>query len=346
MTSLLKTWGPRVAAGLAVAATLAVAGCGTTTTSTTTGGATSTPSTLLACTANLPAGNTNKAAGAAASPAVSGKLAIDGSTALAPLFSQLATTFDGANGTQTTVTANGSGTGLKDVESGAVQIGMSDVFAAQKDTNPPKYGNLVDYQVAALPFTLITNNDLKGKVNNLTTAQIKQIYTGQATNWQQFGGPAEPITTVARPTSSGTRAVFDTYILGAGTVEQPTTLLTQDTSGAVETAVAATPGSIGYLAASYVANQGAGQAAPICIDGHDATAANINNGSYNFWSIEHAYTKGPATGAAKAFLQFAVSSAVQTTDVPGLNFLQLSSVSSTAIQAHTPANSPTPGSLS
>jgi phosphate transport system substrate-binding protein len=199
--------------------------------------------------------------------------------------------------------------------------------------------------VAVIPFTLVVNNDLKGKVNNLTSAQIKQIYTGQATNWQQFGGPAEQITTVARPTSSGTRAVFDKYVLGAGTVEQPTTLLTQDTSGAVETAIAATPGSIGYLAVSYVANQGAAQTAPICIDGHDATAANINNGSYNFWSIEHAYTKGNATGAAKAFLQFAESSPVQTTDVPGLNFLQISSVSSSAITLHTVAGAPAPESF-
>jgi phosphate transport system substrate-binding protein len=326
---------------MALAATLAVAACGSTTS--TAGNGTATPSGLTACTSNLTAPAPTRATATAAG--VSGKLTIDGSTALAPLFSQLATSFDAANGTQTTVTPNGSGTGLHDVDAGAVLIGMSDVFALEKATTAGQYSELVDHQVAVIPFTVVTNNDLKGKVNNLTSAQITQIFTGQVTNWQQLGGPTEPITTVGRPSSSGTRATFDKYVLG-GATETPSQPLTQDTSGAVVSAVAATPGSIGYLAASYVVAQGAGQTAPICIDGFDAQAKNINAGSYKFWSIEHAYTKGSASGDAKAFLQFAESSDVQTKDVPSLGFLQITTVAASAIQSHTPSGAPAPESLS
>jgi phosphate transport system substrate-binding protein len=343
MTGLLRTWGPRVLAGLAVASTLAVAACGgTTSTAATT--PTATTAGVIACKANLTAQNLGKATATQAS-GVSGKLAIDGSTALAPLFSQLATAFDKANGTQTTVTPNGSGNGLNHAESGAVQIGMSDVFALEKATSSGQYADLADHQVAVVPFTLVTNNDLASKVSNLTTDQIVAIYTGTDTNWSQVGGPNEPITIVNRPTSSGTRSTFKKYVLG-GATEAAGQTLTQDTSGAVETAVAATPGAIGYLAVSYVVGQGAGQTTPICIGGVDAESANINSGKYAFWSIEHAYTKGPATGNAKAFIQFALSTDVQSKDVPSLGYYTISSVPASVIATHTPSGAPAPETLS
>lgn len=334
--------GKALAAGL-LGAALLVAACGT---SSTTGGAGNTPtaSALTTCSGTLPSPSTAKATATAAG-GLSGKLTIDGSTALAPLFTQLATSFDAANGTQTTVTANGSGTGLHDVEAGAVQIGLSDVFALQKATTATQYADLVDYQVAVVPFTLATNNDLKGKVGSLTTAQIISIFTGQVTNWSQVGGPNEPITTVGRPASSGTRSVFDKYVLG-GATETPTQPLTQDTNGAVTTAIGATPGAIGYIGVAYAIGQGAGQVNPVCIGGYAATATNVNTGNYPYWSIEHAYTKGPATGNAKAFLQFAVSNGVQTTDVPGLGYFTISSVPASVITSHTPSGAPTPGTLS
>jgi phosphate transport system substrate-binding protein len=341
MTGLLRKCGPRVWAGLALATMLAVTACGTTSG---TGSATATTNpTLEACTASLTAGSTSKATATKVS-GISGKLAIDGSTALAPLFSELATEFDTANGTQTTVTPNGSGTGLHDVQAGAVQIGMSDVFAAQKAPTAGAYADLVDHQIELLPFTLVTNNDLKGKVDNLTSAQLLAIYTGQDTNWSQLGGPSEPITTVARPTSSGTRSLFDKYILG-GATESASQTLQQDTSGAVESAVAATQGAIGYLAVPYVIGQGAGQTNPICIDGYDASQTNIDGGHYQYFGIEHAYTKGPATGAAKAFLQYAESSAVQGADVLTTGGYPLGNAPASVLASHTPAGSPTPEAL-
>jgi phosphate transport system substrate-binding protein len=345
MTGLLKTWSPRVAAGVALAATLAVAACGGS--STTSGSTNGTPTALLACKANLTAASTSKATASKYS-GTGGKLAIDGSTALAPLFAELATEFDAANGTQTTVTPNGSGTGLHDVEAGAVQIGMSDVFASQKATSAGQYADLVDHQIELLPFTLVVNNDLSGKVDNLTASQIKQIYSGQATNWSQFGGPNEPITAVARPTSSGTRSLFDTYILqlASGESETASQTLTQDTSGAVESAVAATPGAIGYLAVSYVVGQGAGQTSPICIDGYDASQANIDGGKYQYFGLEHAYTKGPASGNAKAFLTYAESSAVQQADVPTTGGYPITNAPASVIASHTPSGAPKPEPLS
>ncbi len=57
---------------------------------------------------------------------------------------------------------------------------MSDIFALEKsgiDQNA-----LADHQVAAVAFTMIVNNDLKGKVGNLTTEQITKIFTGEVSD--------------------------------------------------------------------------------------------------------------------------------------------------------------------
>jgi phosphate transport system substrate-binding protein len=340
----IRVAGTKLAVGLALAASLTLAACGG---STSTGSGTPGASPLTACTATA-ADLAARAGGkgtATKDTSATGKLAIDGSSALAPLFTDVAAEFDTANGTQTVVTPNGSGTGLKDVAAGSVQIGMSDVFALEKDTTPPAYGDLKDHQVAVVAFTLFVNNDLKGKVGNLTKAQIQQIYLGQVTSWGQLGGPNEAITVVNRPASSGTRATFKKYVLD-NQDEKAGSAVQQDTTGAVVTAVAATPGAIGYASTGGIAGQYAGQVSPLCIDGHKADAADINSGSYAFWAIEHAYTKGPASGTAKAFLRYALGDQVQGNDLARLNYFKVSAISPAAIAAHTPSGAPAPEALS
>lgn len=331
--------------GLIAAATLMLAAC-------TSGGgspSTSTNASLTACSVSA-ADLAPKTTATGTAPKVSGlsgqKITADGSSALQPLIKQAAAEFDQANGTQSTINAGGSGQGLKDVEAGAVQIGMSDVFASQKapTSNPHAYDDLTDHQVAAVVFTLVVNNDLKGKVGNLTSDEIKQIYTGQVTNWSQIGGPNEAITVFNRPTTSGTRATFDKYVLG-GTTESAGSVA-QDNTGAVAAAVAGTKGSIGYISIGFAASQQyASQVSPVCIDGARAVAADVNSGKYSFWAIEHAYTKGPATGAAKALLTYVEGRQVQQNDLLALGYLPVSTVAQSALAAHTPSGAPAPESF-
>lgn len=334
----------KLALGVAVASTFALAACGTTSTST--GTSTSTSTTTKTCkVSSTDLASTVTTSGTATKvDGLSGqKLAIDGSSALAPLFSAAKASFDSVNGTETTVTPNGSGTGLKDANAGAVAIGMSDVFASEKEANPGDYASLTDHQVAAVVFTLVTSSDLSGKVSNLTKDQIKQIFTGNILNWKQVGGPDEPITLITRPSSSGTRATFKKFVLD-GALESGTALK-DETSGSLIAAIKATPGSIGYVSLSFIA-QYATDVNPLCIDGAKAVAADVNSGKYNFWGIEHAYTKGPATGAAKEFLKYILSDQVQKNDLLKLNYLPLSTVSASAVTAHTVAGAPAPETLS
>jgi phosphate transport system substrate-binding protein len=340
---LIRSLGTKLGIGVALGATLLLAACGSTSTS---GGGT-TASGLTSCTASatdLTAGTGGHGAGGTKDATLAGKkIAASGSSALQPLIKDAAAEFDTVQGTQSSIAAGGSGTGLTQISQGAVDLGMSDIFASEKsgiDQNA-----LADHQVAAVAFTMIVNNDLQGKVGNLTTDQITKIFTGVTSNWKDFGGPDEPITAVIRPTGSGTRATFKKYVLNNAD-DTAGTAVSQDNTGAVVAAVKATPGAIGYVASGFVTGDNKGDATPLCIDGAKATAADINSGKYKFWGIEHVYTKGPATGAAKALLQYVLSDDVQKNDVPRLNFYPLSAIDAGAKAAHTPSGAPAPETLS
>src|SRR3984893_3160382 len=210
--------------GVAIAVVMFISACGGSTPTTT---GSSTPTTL-----GTPGSFT----------CVSGSITASGSTALAPLVKAVASSYTGkCSGATITVNLGGSKTGLANVEAGSVDIGNSDVPA-----DPSTQGDLVDHQVAVVVFAVIVNKGVG--VNNLTTAQVKQIYSGQVTNWKQVGGPNLPIVVVSRPTSSGTRATFQKYVLGGPETISGPSSLTTDSTGTVITNVAQNNGAIGYAA--------------------------------------------------------------------------------------------------
>ena len=78
-----------------------------------------------------------------------------------------------------------------------------------------------------------------------------------------------------------------------------------DDSGTLVQTVSQTKGAIGYVALSYLMNNNI--VTPLAIDGVEPTLDNVYNGKYPVWGYEHMYTKGEATGAVKAFIDFIMS---------------------------------------
>lgn len=255
---------------------------------------------------------------APATAGLSGSVIAVGSTALQPLAQEGATEFMAKNsGVSVQVQGGGSGTGLKQVASKACDIGNSDLFASDK-LDAATAAPLVDHKVCVVGFAAVTSTDVT--VKSLTNDQLIGIFTGKITNWKDVGGKDEKIILINRPASSGTRFTFDKYALN-GATEAAGVALTEDSSGAIHTALAANPGSISYLAIPYVDNT----VNALQLNGVDATNDNIASGKYAIWSYEHMYTNGDATGAVKAFLDFMVSSDFAP-QITKLNYIPISSM--------------------
>ena len=91
-------------------------------------------------------------------------------------------------------------------------------------------------------------------VAGLTIAQLKQIYTGNVTNWNQVGGPNLPVVPVSRsPESGGTVEFFIANVLG-GEALAPNIKLVPTTTQALRE-VGNNPGSIYYASAPEVVPQ-------------------------------------------------------------------------------------------
>ncbi len=231
---------------------------------------------------------------------ISGSATAVGSSALQPLAEKAAQMFMDKNpDAKIQVQGGGSGTGLKQVSEGGSDIGNSDVFAEEKLPEDQAKA-LVDHKVCVVGFATVVNP--KVTVDNLTSQQLIDIFTGKVTNWKDVGGSDMKIVILNRPASSGTRATFKKYALN-GADEASGTALTEESSGAIKKALNDTDGAISYLALSYVDSS----VKALKYDGVEANVENVKAGTYPIWSYEHMYTKGEATGAAKAFIEFMMS---------------------------------------
>ncbi len=317
----------RIAGVLAIIAALLLAACSSSaTTSPTAAPSASTPATAAASV--LPATSEPSAAAsmsASSAPAASGgtggvecatgSITALGSTALQPLVDAAAKQYQAAcPGATVNVQGGGSGTGLTQVLGGGAQIGDSDIFATDK-LSASDAGQLVDHKVVKQGWIMVVNKDVTG-VTNLTTQQAKDIWTGKTTNWKDVGGPDEPIVLIIRPASSGTRATFKKIVLG-GADEAAGQALTEDSNGAVTTAVTQTPGSTSVIGFAYY-QQNKSQLTGLQLDGVDASVDNMANGTYALSAFGHMYTKGEPDGLTKAFLDYMESDAVQKSLVPSL----------------------------
>lgn len=258
------------------------------------------------------------AASLLANAATTGTVTASGSSALLPIVKQAATEFMDKNKDVTIqVAGGGSGTGLQQVQDGIVNIGDSDVFAADGS-------GLVDHQVAIEPFLFIVNSDVL--VANLTHDQIVGILSGKITNWKEVGGKNEKITVIMRQASSGTRMTIQSLVMKN---EQFTTnAIVQDSAGAVRTTVVRTPGSIGYVDLAYVSPM----TRTVKYDGVAPTIENVKNGSYKLISIGHMYTKGEATGAVKDFINYITNKDFQSRVIPQFKFVAITDLNTVKVQ--------------
>jgi phosphate transport system substrate-binding protein len=203
------------------------------------------------------------------------------------------------------VTGGGSGTGLAALVNGTTDIALSSRSIKPAEAQQVQARHRTEAQeipVARDGVTFYVH--ASNPVRALSVAQLKAIYLGDITRWNQVGGLDEPIVLHSRENSSGTYVFVKERVLGNEDFS-PSTLSLPGTA-AVVNAVSKEKNGLGYGGAAYAKGiqelnilEGGKPIAP--------SAENIQSGQYPLSRDLFFYVRGRPGGATQAFIDFALS---------------------------------------
>lgn len=226
---------------------------------------------------------------------------ISGSTSVSPFTEHLGEMYHEQHaGSHVNVQSLGSSAGIQAAIKGVADIGMS-----SRELKPEEAEQLDELVIARDALAVIVHPD--NPVRTLTQDQVRDIFAGRITRWNEVGGSNAPITLVAREAGSGTYAAFQELLLGKETVTDAA--LRQGSNGAIRQVVAEDPNAVGYISLGIVD----ASVRAVSIDGVEATHDAVLAGRYKFVRrFLFVWPKGRALDAeAQAFVDFVMSDAGQ-----------------------------------
>ena len=189
----------------------------------------------------------------------------------------------------------GSGAGITGATDKTLDIGLSSRGLKDEEKND------VDGTVIALDGIAIIVNKAS-KVEDLTVDQLKQMFTGEITNWADVGGDDGEIVLIGREAGSGTRDGFESIVDVKDSCKYAQELTA---TGAVISAVEANPLAIGYASLSAVGDT----VKMVTVGGVECSEETVKDGSYEVQRPFVFVTNKSVTLSeqAQAFFDFATS---------------------------------------
>ena len=196
-----------------------------------------------------------------------------------------------------TVTYNptGSSSGITAVKEGSTDIGL-----ASRDLKDDEKEGLTQTTIALDGIAVIVNPE--NGVEDLSLEQIKQIYTGEITNWSEVGGNDGEIVCIGREAGSGTRDGFESI-----TDTKDACKLSQEltSTGDVIQTVAGNPNAIGYASLASLNDT----IKAVTVEGVECTEDTVLDGSYKIQRNFNVITNDSKelSPAAQAFFDYITS---------------------------------------
>ena len=259
-------------------------------------GAAAAAAALTACGGSASSASTAAGSAASSTAALSGNVAAGGSTSMKNVIAALTEGFAEVEpGVTVSYDPTGSGAGITGATDKTLDIGLSS--RALKDDEKAD----VDGTTIALDgIAIIVNN--ASKVEDLTVDQLKQMFTGEITNWSEVGGDDGEIVLIGREAGSGTRDGFESIVDVKDSCKYAQELTA---TGAVISAVEANPLAIGYASLSAVGDT----VKMVTVGGVECSEETVKDGSYEVQRPFVFVTNKSVTLSeqAQAFFDFATS---------------------------------------
>ena len=224
---------------------------------------------LTACGGSASSSSSTAAGSAASSTAaaLSGNVAAGGSTSMKNVIAALTEGFAEVEpGVTVSYDPTGSGAGITGAADKTLDIGLSS--RALKDDEK---ADVEGTTIALDGIAIIVNN--ASKVEDLTVDQLKQMFTGEITNWSEVGGDDGEIVLIGREAGSGTRDGFESIVEVKDSCKYAQELTA---TGAVISAVEANPLAIGYASLSAVGDT----VKMVTVGGVECSEETVKDGSY------------------------------------------------------------------
>ena len=242
------------------------------------------------------ASTASSAAASTASGSLSGNVATGGSTSMKNVIAALTEGFAEVEpGVTVSYDPTGSGAGITGATDKTLDIGLSSRGLKDEEKSD------VDGTVIALDGIAIIVNKAS-KVEDLTVDKLKQMFTGEITNWSEVGGDDGEIVLIGREAGSGTRDGFESIVDVKDSCKYAQELTA---TGAVISAVEANPLAIGYASLSAVGDT----VKMVTVGGVECSEETVKDGSYEVQRPFVFVTNKSVTLSeqAQAFFDFATS---------------------------------------
>jgi phosphate transport system substrate-binding protein len=214
------------------------------------------------------------------------------------------------------VTGGGSGTGIASLINGTVDLANASREIKEDERAEAEANGItpVEHLVARDAIAVVVH--ISNPVDQLTLAQLSDIYTGKITNWREVGGEDRPIVLLSRESNSGTHVYFLEEVVRLGDSENgnlfsPETLLLPSSEG-ISVEIRQNPNAIGYDGLGYVTDD-----QKVVAVGRDESSfvlpsiESVNSGDYPISRPLFMYTAGEGSGAVQEYLEWIMGAEAQ-----------------------------------
>jgi len=239
-------------------------------------------------------------------------VAVSGSSTVMPMAELAAEEFNMLQDDyKVNVKSGGSGVGIVDVAEGRSDIAMSsrEIKLEERQRYETPIVRFMEIPVGFDAICLVISPDVYNEgVTSLTKDEVKRIYSGDITNWEELGGPNTEIFAIGRRPGSGTRDTFNEIIMGSREAETPAVSYDAGESSEVKFSTQRSRNAIGYMGYSFVMK---GDTKVIALDGIQPSIETIKSGAYPLARKLYFVTLGEPSPGANAFINYLLSPEAQ-----------------------------------
>ncbi|KOP26241.1 phosphate ABC transporter substrate-binding protein [Hapalosiphon sp. MRB220] len=194
-----------------------------------------------------------------------------------------------------------------EVSIASVKNGLLDIGTLSRELKPEEKEGKLEYYLLAKDALLVATHPSVSNILNVSTEQLKGIYTGKIKNWKELGGSDAKIVILDRSEKEPAKNLLRKYYLGEDLKISSEAIVLRNESEVI-TAIENTPYSIGAFSLAYAISNNL-SVNRLSLNGVEPSIKNIKNNKYKMVRLIGIMSKKSPKKSVQEFVNFAISQA-------------------------------------